>query len=59
MKRVAVVLSFVLASAMFTGCVEAHEVRPAYLELRQTAPKPTTSCSRFLRSGKSCGSRFT
>ena len=39
MKRVAVVLSFVLASAMFTGCVQAHEVRPAYLELRQTAPE--------------------
>jgi hydrogenase/urease accessory protein HupE len=36
--KCAVVL-FVLAAAMFTGVVQAHEVRPAYLELRQTAPE--------------------
>lgn len=38
MMRLALVLSLVLASALFTGCGQAHEVRPAYLELRQTAP---------------------
>ena len=36
MKRV-VVLWFAVAVAIFAGSVQAHEVRPAYLELRQTA----------------------
>ena len=34
-----VVLAVVLAAAMFAGAGQAHEVRPAYLELRQTAPE--------------------
>jgi hydrogenase/urease accessory protein HupE len=38
MKRV-VVLWFALSAAIFAGGVQAHEVRPAYLELRQTAPE--------------------
>jgi hydrogenase/urease accessory protein HupE len=37
MKRV--VLCFALATAIFAGGVQAHEVRPAYLELRETAPE--------------------